>query len=390
LIKSIQFVGKLPASKSIMNRMLIVQSFFPDLILEGDSQCDDVKLMQKNMGLIGAEEPFDCGHAGTVLRFLSFRLSRITGTHRLLGSDRLFKRPLDELVVSLRQLGCEIELKKNELKIKSQGWRPMGDCVHINSKRSSQFLTGAILSSWKFNRNIHFSPGQVIASPEYWQMSLRLMKRLGMTIESVDNDYIVKPSIELKEKKYIIEQDLSSAFAVAAFGAIRGTVVIQGFPKDSLQPDSIFPNVLAEMGVDIQLQEDSLKIKGKELIGIDFDVNLAPDMFPVLAVLVSHSKGRSRLLQGHQLKYKESDRLKIIVGLLEKMNKRYEVTENMLQIEGNQNTHNNPFVFDCLEDHRLAMAAGLVKYLGYKIEIKNANVVSKSFPEFWNIVGAYL
>jgi 3-phosphoshikimate 1-carboxyvinyltransferase len=131
-------------------------------------------------------------------------------------------------------------------------------------------------------------------------------------------------------------------------------------------------------------------VKHRELEAIDFDINLAPDMFPVLCVLSAHAKGRSRYIGGEQLKYKESDRLKTLIELLQKMNKKFEIKEGFFEIEGETSIHNSEFEFDCREDHRLAMAAGLVKYLGYNIKIINPQVVSKSFPKFWDIVGSAL
>ncbi|MCB0357032.1 MAG: hypothetical protein KDD40_08500, partial [Bdellovibrionales bacterium] len=270
-MKELNFVGCLPASKSIFNRMLIVQSFFPELVLTGDSHCEDVKLMQKAIAHIGWEEPYDCGHAGTVLRFLSFRLSREEGEHLLTGSPRLFQRPQDELVVSLRQLGCQVELTDKHLKIKSSGWHLMGDSLHISCKRSSQFVSGALLSAWKFAKPLHLSPGRKIISPDYWQMTLALMKQIGMKIEKWDTDYIVQPSHTLTTTTFKVEQDLSSAFALAAIAAVRGKAMFQDFPTSSLQPDAIFPRVLSDMGVNVEFNKQTLKVEADHLRAIDFD-----------------------------------------------------------------------------------------------------------------------
>ena len=389
-MKELNFIGCLPASKSLFNRLLIVQSFFPELILEGDSDCEDVKMMQQALAHLGGEDRYDCGHAGTVLRFLSFRLSREPGEHLLIGSERLFARPQDELIVALRQLGCQVELGKNQLKILSTGWQLMGDSLHVSAKRSSQFISGILLSSWKYDKPIHISPGRTIISPDYWQMTVSLMKKLGLQVEKWESDYVVKPTQNLTLKKIKVEQDLSSAFAIAAIAAVRGKAIFQEFPTSSLQPDSIFPRVLSEMGVATSFENNTLKIEANDLRAIDFDINLAPDMFPVLAVLTAQAKGKSRFIHGEQLRFKESDRLKNILSLIQKMNKRFELRENMLEIIGTPEVHKNKITFDCLQDHRLAMAAGLAKYMGYDIEILNPHVVTKSFPDYWDIIGTAL
>ena len=106
------FVGKVSASKSIFNRLLIIKSFYQDFEILGDSKADDVNLMLKAVAQIkeGDNKIFECGHAGTVLRFLALRLSRKEGEFTLKGSKRLFSRPQKELLKILNQLGCDVKI----------------------------------------------------------------------------------------------------------------------------------------------------------------------------------------------------------------------------------------------------------------------------------------
>ena len=117
------FIGRIPPSKSLFNRALIVQSFYPDFKIIGESHADDVTLMQTGLKSLAKNELVDCGEAGTVLRFLSLRAARQEGVHVLTGSDRLFSRPQDELLKILRQLGCQAEFRGSKLHIESWGWR---------------------------------------------------------------------------------------------------------------------------------------------------------------------------------------------------------------------------------------------------------------------------
>ncbi|MCB0351832.1 MAG: 3-phosphoshikimate 1-carboxyvinyltransferase, partial [Bdellovibrionales bacterium] len=80
-MNNFNFSGELPASKSIMNRALIAGSYNPNLKILGDSNCDDVRLMKNGLRSLVTGQPIDCGHAGTVLRFLALRASRIPGRH---------------------------------------------------------------------------------------------------------------------------------------------------------------------------------------------------------------------------------------------------------------------------------------------------------------------
>ncbi|MGE3388352.1 MAG: 3-phosphoshikimate 1-carboxyvinyltransferase, partial [Bdellovibrionales bacterium] len=121
------FVGALPSSKSLFNRALLVQSFAPHLRLVGHSQADDVEAMRRALQQMKSHLPIDCGSAGTVLRFMALRAAREPGRHHLYGSKRLFERPQQELNKILSQLGCEVELTEEHLKLRSWGWKMVGD-----------------------------------------------------------------------------------------------------------------------------------------------------------------------------------------------------------------------------------------------------------------------
>ena len=127
---SFSFRGQIPASKSILNRLLIIQSFSPRLVLESDTDADDVVKMRNGLKQVLRGEPADCSAAGTTLRFLALRASRLAGTHHLSGSLRLFERPQTELSRLLTQLGCEAEIRLQRMTVRGQGWvKPEGDIV---------------------------------------------------------------------------------------------------------------------------------------------------------------------------------------------------------------------------------------------------------------------
>ena len=129
-----RFIGQVPSSKSLFNRALITQSLNPDLKIFGQSESDDVKLMEQAVaGIKQGNSDFFCGHAGTVLRFLAPRLAREEGAFCLRGSERLFQRPQKPLENLLLQLGAiDIQWTSESLSFKSQGWKLMGDGIHLN------------------------------------------------------------------------------------------------------------------------------------------------------------------------------------------------------------------------------------------------------------------
>lgn len=141
------YQGVIPASKSLVNRALIVQSYFPNLKLEIDSQSEDVLHLQAALAKIsGRTERYTnadlfCGDGGTTLRFLALRVSRIPGDYVLTGTDRLFARPQAELISLLKQLGVQAQLLSNSVRIQSKGWSQLGKDVVVSQSESSQFLS---------------------------------------------------------------------------------------------------------------------------------------------------------------------------------------------------------------------------------------------------------
>ena len=91
---SFHFVGQGPCSKSLLLRALIAKSYFPDLKISGDSNCDDVLAIKSGLQNINSNSPVHCGNSGAVFRFLALRASRLKGEYVFFGTPRLFKRPI--------------------------------------------------------------------------------------------------------------------------------------------------------------------------------------------------------------------------------------------------------------------------------------------------------
>ena len=387
-VSDFHFVGQLPASKSLLNRTLILQDYFKDLKIRGDSQCDDVVFMKKGLASLKVFSPIDCGEAGTVLRFLALRASRVPGEHVLLGSQRLLARPQQDLVRVLRQLGMEVEQGENSLKIKSQGWKVMGDSLHIHSEKSSQFASAVLLNAWGHSQALHFSLSRQMVSSSYWKMTLKLVQSLGLKVESWGNDYRVPPHQCLRPQEYWLEPDADCSFALAALAAVSGTAHINSYPRKSLQPDYTFVDVLRQMNVSVNSDNrGNLRVKkASRLKAVEYNVGQYPDLFPVLSALCARAEGVSRLYGARHLKYKESNRIVKMSELLRNSGCDVEVLDDGLIIERNFQTIKE-FDFDTDHDHRLAMAAGVLKKAGIPINIIHPEVVSKSFPSYWELAG---
>jgi 3-phosphoshikimate 1-carboxyvinyltransferase len=388
-VKPLAFVGKLSSSKSMMNRALLAQSFNPYLKIAGDSDCEDVVFMEEAVKALSEGQEIFAGHAGTVLRFMAIRASRIPGRHVLRGEKRLFQRPQQELVKILGQLGVRAELKEDSIIIEGEGWKLQGDTLLVPAERSSQFATAVLLSAWDLPFDLFVSRGQQKVSEGYWRMSVEMAKHLGMHIDFWDGDFRVPKNQKISAQDIAMEIDMSSAFALSAVAAVAGRAMLLDFPERSLQPDSSFVTILSRMGIPICQDGSKLIVeRAARLNGIAVNLKSTPDLFPVLAALCALAHGESDLFGAPHLIHKESDRLGKMVDWLRQAGREVLVKEDGLVIRGEGPAKPGATLqFDCEQDHRLAFAAAVFMGAGFPVEIKNRQAVDKSFPEFWNILG---
>lgn len=390
-----KYSGVIPASKSIMNRALICSSYAEDLVLLGHSSCDDVVKMvsavQQLSTKINTENlVFDCGAAGTVFRFLSLRLSRIPGTHTLKGSERLMRRPQQDLLDLFARLGVTYEIGREHLILHSNAWKNLNRAIEVNRAVSSQFASGLILNAWNLQEDLVLDMVGEPMSEGYLAMTLYVVQQLGMNIERQNSHLIVKAQSQIIKKEYIVESDLSSLFAVATYAVLNGEAEFQHYPAVSLQPDAVFLELFKKMGISFELKNDLLKVfKTKEFQGVEANLNSCPDLFPVLAMLCAFAQTPSRLYGAPQLIHKESNRIAKVAELLQAVGVQCEERpDGMLITPKPQSPISCPsFDYDTDHDHRLAFAAALLYSQGYPIRIQNPEVVRKSFPEFWQVVG---
>lgn len=366
--------GPIPASKSLLNRWLIVQSYASagELVLHGDSQADDVLLMRQALvDFKNGKTEFDCGAAGTVLRFLALRVSREKGEFLLRGSKRLFERPQQELINILQQLGvkAEINSEKAYLKISSSGWKILNTPIEISGAESSQFASAVLLNTLKLEKPLQIKLSDQLVSESYFEMTKQVLQQA-----------------ELK-KNIQIEPDMSSAFAIAALAALSGECELQNFPTESLQPDFIFVELLKKMGAQVTFLNGALKVASTQhLLPLEFNLKNAPDLFPVLATLCAFAEGKSVLFGAPHLRSKESDRIAKTAELIRLCGRKVEEREDGLVIYGSQKKIPQlRSSFDPAEDHRLVMAATIANAVGVDVNILNPEVVKKSFPEFLKI-----
>ncbi|MEY4617554.1 MAG: hypothetical protein RJB66_2514 [Pseudomonadota bacterium] len=386
------FEGAIPVSKSSYNRAKIIQSFEPKIKVVGEGLCDDIVKMREAINHLSHNElSFDCGEAGTVLRFLAMRVSREAGEFLLIGKPRLFKRPQTELAKIFSQLGINYQMQERGMKIISQGWKLPNKPLKISGSESSQFLSGMLLNCWNLSEDISIELPAEMVSEDYFRLTLDTLKEFGM--QWLIEDGLIKVFKNQKPNAitYLVESDVSSTFAVAALAAVSGQALIKQFPFGSKQPDIVFLDVLKRMGVHFEKKEDALWVEqAEQLKAIDLNILNCPDLFPVLSALAATAEGETKLFGAPHLKFKESNRIEEVVTLLRRLGVDAEEQEDGALIRGSKYRNTNELFLDTKDDHRLVMMATVLKAVGFKIKIQNPEIVGKSFPEFLEIAKGIL
>ena len=379
---------KITGSKSESNRLLLLKALYPGITIKNLSNSDDAAVMQRGISL--KEGKVDIHHAGTAMRFLTaFFASREGANIILTGSTRMQERPIKILVNALKNLGAEIDYLENEgfppLRIKGRNLTESK--VSLPADVSSQYISALLLVAPSLEKGLELELLGKITSIPYIKMTLGLLKQIGVKSSFEANVVRVLPKKSIGELTLTVESDWSSAsyfYSIAALSEIGTKISLSSYRWDSLQGDSILIEIYKLFGVNTEFKEDSIvlhKAGPQEQDAIEYDLANAPDLAQTIAV-TCFGLGIGCLLTGlHTLKIKETDRLVALKNELTKLGAKIVVTNSTLTLESS-NTITSGAAIDTYNDHRMAMAFAPMA-LKSAIVINDAEVVSKSYPDFW-------
>jgi 3-phosphoshikimate 1-carboxyvinyltransferase len=375
-------------SKSETNRLLLLQALFPNIILENTSNSDDSEVMQE--ALNGNEEVVDIHHAGTAMRFLTAYFAVSEGREVVLtGSPRMQERPIKVLVEALKQLGARITYEKEEgyPPIRIKGQKITAHKVSIPANVSSQYISALLLVAPKLENGIELTLVGEITSVPYIKMTLALLNDLNIETSFVGNVITVHPKKEVENKVMTVESDWSSAsyfFSLVAL-AETATISLTSYKETSLQGDSALVEIYKQMGVISHFEKNKITLtKQPDFVYTDlnFDLNNTPDIAQTIVVTCLGLGIGCHLTGLHTLKIKETDRLEALRIELTKLGADISVTNDSLTLVATKSIKQDVNIAT-YNDHRMAMAFAP---LGLKVPIiiDNAEVVSKSYPDFWS------
>ena len=384
---------KITGSKSESNRVLLLQALYKGLKINNLSNSDDSQLMQA--ALASSSSTVDIHHAGTAMRFLTAYFATRSGTTTTLtGSSRMQERPIKILVEALNSLGASITYTKNE------GYPPLliegksltDSKVYLKANVSSQYISALLLIAPTLSKGLSLYLEGKITSVPYIKMTLSLLEELGVQTAFDGQTISVFPFTENINKTFTVESDWSSAsyfYSIVALSPIGTQIDLSAYKPNSLQGDAVLKNIYKQLGVESSFNETTLSLKklaepkSKQLT---LDLVNAPDIAQTIVVTCLGLEIGCNLTGLHTLKIKETDRLVALQSEIKKLGTSIEITDDSLHLKSpnklNSNTHIATY-----NDHRMAMAFAP---LGLKTQlfIDDAEVVSKSYPDFWSDLSA--
>ncbi|MDO5979636.1 3-phosphoshikimate 1-carboxyvinyltransferase [Flavivirga spongiicola] len=383
---SIQITG----SKSESNRLLLLKALYPEISLNNVSNSDDSNLMTK--ALRTDSDLVDINHAGTAMRFLTAYFSVQEGREvTLTGSKRMKERPIEVLVEALQELGADISYVENEgfPPIKIKGKKLTKHKVSLKANVSSQYISALLLIASKLENGLELTLEGEITSVPYIKMTLSLLDEIGVESSFKGNVITVKSTTNNEQPQTLtVESDWSSAsyyFSIAAISEIGTEITLSSYKANSLQGDSVLVDVYRHFGVSAIFNDNSSVTLKKEFSNLEplaLNLKNAPDIAQTIAVTCFVLGIPCDLTGLHTLKIKETDRLVALKNEIEKLGGHVKITDKSLHLSAS-NRINELVSIETYHDHRMAMAFAPIA-LKTAVVIEDADVVSKSYPSFWD------
>ena len=403
--KAIDCVINLPASKSISNRALVINALSGSKeVPENLSNCDDTDVMVAAL----RDMPYEINikAAGTAMRFTTALLSVTEGEeHVITGTDRMKHRPIEVLVNALRNLGADIEYAGEEgfPPLKIRGKKLAGGLLEIPGNVSSQYISALLMIGPRLTNGLTLRlTGDIISRP-YIEMTICTMQEFGANVEWADASTICVKAGGYKERPFFIENDWSASsywYEMAALMNIAATqhqapksqITLTGLMDGSRQGDSAIRYMFSVLGVKTsfatrkKLVPTNVALKAQKctMPRFDFDFINQPDLAQTLVVCTALMGIPFRFSGLQTLRIKETDRIAALKKEMKKLGYVLDDSEEgVLSWDGTRCEPDKEPAIDTYEDHRMAMAFAPAAILFPGLIINNPEVVSKSYPQYW-------
>ena len=375
----------LPASKSISNRLLIIKALCNnDFAIQNLSEASDTQILDTLLTDLPAE--INAMDGGSTMRFLCALLAGKQGEWALRGTERAHTRPIGPLVDALAYLGAQIEYldQKDYPPLHIKGTPLYGGTVKIPADISSQFVSALLLVGPTLPGGLGIIlEGQTVSAP-YIDMTLKLMGIFEVETVRRDSEIDVL-EMPYQAKDYQVEADWTSASYFYELLALAegGDILLPGLREDSLQGDQAIIKLMEPLGVRTVFSATGVQLsKGKTKGSYEADLKAQPDLAQTLIVTCAGLGIPAKFKGLETLSIKETDRLKALSTELRKLGVELSGQGDAWELKGRvEQGHHN---IQTYQDHRMAMSFAPLAIMGDQMDIADPEVVSKSFPDFWD------
>lgn len=400
---------RVPGSKSITNRALVLAALTGRCWLTGALQSEDTEVMvaaldqlgfsveadwdEATIGVVaprtGRQIParaadLNVANSGTTMRFLTAMVALGRGQYRLDGVPRMRERPIRDLLDALVEAGVRARSENGTgcppVVVEGEGWA--GGDMTVKGNVSSQFLSGLLMAAPFAERDVVIRVDGALVSIPYVAMTLAMLEQFGLKATHENYQVFRIPGSQTGGvEEYAIEPDASAAsYFLAAAAVAGGRVAVQGLTRASLQGDVRFAEVLGQMGCGVEWGTDGVAVTAGPLRGIDVDMNDISDTVMTLAAVACFAAGPTTIRNVGHIRHKETDRLAALAIELRRLGGDVDEKPDGLTIVP---APLRGAVVQTYNDHRMAMSLALIGLRIPGVAIDNPGCVAKTYPRFF-------
>lgn len=382
----------LPPSKSLANRQLIIAALTGNPIQSDFSgQANDTQILKELLLSEGGN--YNAGMAGTAFRFLTAYLTLKPGIHVLTGEERMLQRPVGPLVNALNELGANITFleKVGYPPLQIEGGNLKGGKTEIPGDISSQYISALLMVAPLMQNGLELKILEPFYSEPYVDMTIALMEQNGLKVEQINDVYKIVPQ-QYSLSEMAIEPDWSAAsywYEMVALGVLE-SVFLPGLSQHSLQGDSTCAMYFEGLGVGTEYTETGVVLRKNKMMLPErawFDFQDCPDLAQTLACTCAGLGIKGNFSGIKSLRIKETDRVAALVNELAKLGVTCIADDDILEITEFGEIENK--VIETYNDHRMAMAFAPLAIKFGPLDIKNPEVIVKSYPGYWEDLGIF-
>lgn len=380
-----------PPSKSVAHRMIIgaalssgrseVSNLSPSVDITATIECmralgakidfTDSKAVIEGIREIPDKAVLNCHESGSTLRFLIPVAAALGVEAEFRGGGKLPTRPLTPYFDEFPKHGVTFELPDNDtnLPLKIKGKLTAGR-YEIDGGISSQFITGLLFALPLLDGDSEIVLTSPLQSVPYVNITIETLKYYGCEIDCTERGFSVKGNAKFHSCDSRVEGDFSQAAFFYTANSLGSDVKLHDINPDSAQGDKLIAEICANF----------------EKSGEAFELDCAdiPDLVPILTVLASYGKGKTRLTNVARLRIKECDRLAAMEDCLNRVGGKVKAFEDCIEIEGVGKLCGGEI--STYNDHRIAMSMAIAATISEKpITIRGAECVAKSYPDFFDV-----